>query len=266
VPVIADIFNDDYPEIAENRSEIIDILVKEEKIFRQTLNKGLREFSKFAVNGLTGAELFTLYDTFGFPVELSVEEAQKRNIDLSRDWRNEFDAKMTEQRQRSQTATKGVFKGGLEGHSDMHVKYHTTAHLMGQALRLVLGETVAQRGCNINEERLRFDFGYPEKVMPDKLQQIEDIVNEQIKKDLAVSFAEYPLAEARAMGAYGEFGDKYGDNVRVYEIADKDGTIFSLEICGGPHVSHTGELGRFKIVKEESSSAGVRRIKAILLN
>ena len=269
VPVVADIFNDDYPEIAEKRNEIIEILVKEEKIFRQTLNKGLREFSKFAANGLTGVELFTLYDTFGFPVELSVEEAQKQNIDLSENWRDEFDAKMAQQRQRSQTATKGVFKGGLEGQSDMHIKYHTVAHLMGQALRLVLGNDVAQRGCNINEERLRFDFSYPEKVTPEKLQQIEDIVNEQIGKDLTVSFAEYPLVEARAMGAFGEFGDKYGDKVKVYKIADKDDNIFSLEICGGPHINHTGELAeggkRFKITKEESSSAGVRRIKAILV-
>ncbi len=264
VPVIADIFNDDYHEVAEKRDEIIEVLVKEERIFRQTLNKGLREFSRLVTNGLTGAELFTLYDTFGFPVELSVEEAQKQNINLSKNWRDEFDVKMAEQRQRSQTATKGVFKGGLEGQSDMHIKYHTTAHLMGQALRLVLGDTVAQRGCNINEERLRFDFSYPEKVAPEKLQQIEDIVNEQIEKDLVVSFAEYPLAEARAMGAYGEFGNKYGDKVKVYKIADKDDNIFSLEICGGPHISHTGELGKFKIVKEESSSAGVRRIKAIL--
>lgn len=268
VPVIADIFNDDYPEVAEKRNEIIGILVKEEKIFRQTLNKGLREFSRFAVNGLTGAELFTLYDTFGFPVELSVEEAFRQNIDLSENWRAEFDTKMAEQRQRSQTATKGVFKGGLEGQSDMHIKYHTAAHLMGQALRLVLGNDVAQRGCNINEERLRFDFSYPEKVAAEKLQQIEDIVNEQIEKDLSVSFVEYTLAEARAMGAFGEFGDKYGDKVKVYKIADNNGNVFSLEICGGPHIDHTGELAeggkRFKIIKEESSSAGVRRIKAIL--
>lgn len=269
VPVIADIFKDDYPEVAEKRNEIIEILVKEEKIFRQTLNKGLREFSKFAANGLTGTELFTLYDTFGFPVELSVEEAQKQNIDLSKSWRDEFDIKMAEQRQRSQTATKGVFKGGLESQSGMNVKYHTAAHLMGQAMRMVLGETTAQKGCNINEERLRFDFNYPEKVAPEKLQQIEDIVNEQIAKDLTVSFAEYTLDEARAMGAHGEFSDKYGDKVKVYRIADKDGNIFSLEICGGPHINHTSELAedgkKFKIVKEESSSAGVRRIKAILV-
>ncbi|MEI6054162.1 MAG: alanine--tRNA ligase [Candidatus Saccharibacteria bacterium] len=268
VPVIADIFNDDYPEVASSRDEVLSILVKEEKVFRQTLNKGLREFSKFAANGLTGSELFTLYDTFGFPVELSVEESSKQGIVLSENWREEFDKKMAKQRERSQTATKGVFKGGLEGQSDMNVKYHTLAHLMGQALRQVLGNDVAQRGCNINDERLRFDFSYPEKVTPEKLEQIESIVNEQISKDLNVSFAEYPLDEARNMGAFGEFGDKYGEKVKVYKIAAENESPFSLEICGGPHIDHTGQLSeggkRFKIVKEESSSAGVRRIKAIL--
>ncbi|MEI6228885.1 MAG: alanine--tRNA ligase [Candidatus Saccharibacteria bacterium] len=270
VPVIADIFNDDYPEVAANRDEVISVLVKEEKVFRQTLNKGLREFSKFAVGGLTGVELFMLHDTFGFPAELSVEEATKQNIDLSENWRAEFDAKMAEQRERSQTAAKGTFKGGLEGDSDIHKKYHTTAHLMAQALRMVLGDGVSQCGANINEERIRFDFKYPEKVEDDKLRQIEDIVNEQINRDLVVTFAEYPLDEARAMGAVGEFSDKYGDKVRVYKIADGDGNVFSLEICGGPHITHTGELSdggrRFKIIKEESSSAGVRRIKAVLTN
>jgi len=268
VPVIADIFNDDYPEVASSRDEVIATLVKEEKVFRQTLNKGLREFTKFAINGLTGTELFTLYDTFGFPVELSVEEAFKQGINLSDSWRDEFNKKMAEQRERSQTATKGVFKGGLEGQSEMNVKYHTLAHLMGQALRLVLGNDVAQRGCNINDERLRFDFSYSEKVTPEKLEQIESIVNDQIDKDLSVSFAEYSLAEAREMGAFGEFGDKYGDKVKVYKIAAENESPFSLEICGGPHIEHTGQLAeggkRFKIIKEESSSAGVRRIKAVL--
>lgn len=267
VPVIADLYRDDYPEVEQKRVEVIEVLIKEEKVFRQTLNKGLREFTKFSANGLTGTELFTLYDTFGFPVELSVEEAFKQNINLSENWRAEFDAKMAEQRQRSQTAAKGTFKGGLEGSSEMNVKYHTAAHLMGQAMRTVLGEDVAQKGCNINEERLRFDFNYPEKVAPEKLQQIEDIVNDKIAADLPVSFAEYPLDEARAMGAHGEFSNKYGDKVKVYKIGNVD--PFSLEICGGPHVSHTGELAeggkKFKITKEESSSAGIRRIKAILI-
>ena len=145
VPVIADLYVNDYPEVAEKRDEIIAILVKEEKVFRQTLNKGLRELSKFATDGLTGSELFTLYDTFGFPVELSTEEAFKQNIALSENWRAEFDAKMAEQRLRSQTATKGTFKGGLAGDGEMTVKYHTAAHLMGQALRMVLGEDTAQK-------------------------------------------------------------------------------------------------------------------------
>ncbi len=270
VPVIADLYVDDYPEVAAKRDEIIAILVKEEKVFRQTLNKGLRELSKFVEGGLTGVELFTLYDTFGFPVELSTEEAYRQNITLSENWREEFDASMAEQRLRSQTASKGAFKGGLAGTDEMTVKYHTVAHLMGQALREVLGENTAQKGANITDERLRFDFSYPEKVDADKIKQIEDIVNEQIAADLRVTCREMPLAEARSIGAYGEFGDKYGETVKVYEIkgenADKP---FNLEICGGPHVEHTGQLGeggkKFKITKEESSSAGVRRIKAVLV-
>ena len=268
--VIADLYADDYPEVAKKREEVITVLVKEEKIFRQTLARGIRELNKFASTGLTGIELFTLYDTFGFPVELSTEEAFKQDIILSENWRTEFDTEMAEQRLRSQTATKGVFKGGLEGQTEMHTKYHTVAHLMGQALRIVLGNDVVQRGCNINEERLRFDFSYPEKVDSEKLQQIEDIVNEQIDRDLKVSFAEYSLDEARAMNAYGEFSDKYGKKVKVYKmIADGADKPFSLEICGGPHIEHTDELAegskKFKIVKEESSSSGVRRIKAMLL-
>ncbi len=268
VPVIADLYTDDYPEVKEKREEVIAILVKEEKIFRQTLIKGLREMKKFVSNGLTGVELFTLYDTYGFPVELSTEEAFKQDIKLSDNWRVEFDERMAEQRARSQTASKGMFKGGLEGDSEMIVRYHSAAHLMGQAMRMVLGENTSQKGANITEERLRFDFSYPEKVPADKLRQIEDIVNEQIDKDLKVTFAEYPLVEAREMGAYGEFGDKYGEVVKVYTMGVDGEKPFSMEICGGPHVSHTGELAeggkKFKITKEESSSAGVRRIKAVL--
>lgn len=269
VPVIADIYTEDYPEVKEKRTDVIAVLVKEEKVFRQTLRKGLRELEKMKTNGLTGNELFTLYDTFGFPVELSTEEAFRQEIKLSSDWRQEFDEKMNEQKQRSKTASQGVFKGGLDGQTEATTRYHTSAHLLGQAMRIVLGESTAQKGCNINEERLRFDFSYPEKVPADKLKQIEDIVNEQINKDLVVSFNEYPIAEARAMGAYGEFGDKYGEFVKVYRMqAEGEEKPFSLEICGGPHVNRTSELSncgkKFKITKEESSSAGVRRIKAIL--
>lgn len=270
VPVIADLYHDDYPEVASKRDEVIATLVKEEKVFRQTLRKGLKQLEKFAEGGLTGAELFTLYDTFGFPVELSTEEAFKQNITLSENWRQEFDDKMAEQRTRSQTAAKGTFKGGLGGQTLQHKKYHTATHLMYQALRDVLGGHVIQRGSNITEERLRFDFSHPEKVTREQLDEVERIVNEQIEKDLKISYAEYPTKVAiEEEGALGQFGDRYGDTVKVYEmIAEGEEKPFSFEICGGPHVDHTLELfedgKRFKITKEEASSAGVRRIKAIL--
>jgi alanyl-tRNA synthetase len=271
VPVIADLYKNDFPEVAENRDTIIAVLIKEEKAFRQTLRKGLQQLSKFADGGLTGEEIFTLYDTYGFPVELSVEEAFKQDINLSETWREEFDAKMQKQRERSQTAAKGVFKGGLGGQTLQHKKYHTATHLMYQALRDVLGDHVVQRGSNITEERLRFDFSHDQKVTPEQLAEVERIVNDQIGKDLKVSFAEYPTKVAREdMGALGQFGDRYGDTVKVYKmIADGEEKPFSFEICGGPHVDHTLELfedgKKFKIVKEEASSAGIRRIKAVLV-
>lgn len=270
VPVIADMYQTDYPEVAEKREEVIATLVKEEKVFRQTLRKGLKQMEKFAENGLTGVELFTLYDTFGFPVELSTEEAFKQDIKLSENWRQEFDDKMAEQRARSQTAAKGTFKGGLGGQTLQHKKYHTATHLMYQALRDVLGDHVVQHGSNITEERLRFDFSHPQKMTPEEIKKVEDIVNEQIAKDLKVSYAEYPTKVAREeKGALGQFGDRYGDTVKVYKmIADGEEEPFSFEICGGPHVDHTLQLfeddKKFKIIKEESSSAGIRRIKAVL--
>lgn len=270
VPVVADLYHDDFPEVASNRDDIIAVLVKEEKAFRQTLRKGLREFEKFAEKDLSGAELFILYDTYGFPVELSTEEAFRRDIKLPDDWRQQFDAKMEEQRNRSRTASKGEFKGGLGGQSDIHKKYHTATHLMYQALRDVLGDHVIQHGSNITEERLRFDFSHPDKMTPEQIAAVEKIVNEQIQKDLKVSFQEYPTKVAREeMGALGAFGDRYGDTVKVYKmIADGADKPFSFEICGGPHVDHTLQLAEgdknFKILKEESSSAGIRRIKAVL--
>jgi alanyl-tRNA synthetase len=267
VPVIADMYHDDFPEVAERREEVIATLVKEEKIFRQTLRHGIKMMHKFAADGLTGTELFTLYDTYGFPVELSAEEAYTQGIKLSANWREEFDAKMLEQRERSQTAQKGTFKGGLEGHDDIHLKYHTATHLMYKALRTVLGDHVIQRGSNITDERLRFDFSHPEKVTREQLDEVEKIVNDVIAEDLPMTWKEYPTAEAFERGALGAFGDKYGDTVKVYQ-AGSDDHPYSFEICGGPHVEHTGQLAdggkAFKIQKEEASSAGIRRIKAIL--
>jgi alanyl-tRNA synthetase len=273
VPVIADIYHDDFPEVAEKRDEVIAVLIKEEKAFKQTLRKGIRELEKLKSEGLTGEELFKLYDTFGFPVELSIEEAYRQDVVVPENWREQFDVKMQEQRERSQTATKGTFKGGLGGQTMQHKKYHTATHLMYQALRDVLGDHVVQRGSNITEERLRFDFSHPEKVTKEQLKKVEEIVNKEIAKDLQISFAEYPTKEATGpLGALGQFGDRYGDMVKVYSMkdpaSDPGERPFSFEICGGPHVDHTSELledgKKFKIVKEESSSAGIRRIKAVL--
>ena len=267
VPVIADLYEADFPEVKESREQIIAVLVKEEKAFRQTLRKGLRQMQHYIDDGLTGEELFTLYDTFGFPVELSTEEAYKQGIKLSDNWRAEFDAKMDEQRQRSKTARKGQFSGGLEGHDPIHLKYHTATHLLGAALRKVLdAPDLQQHGSNITAERLRFDFNH-DKLTPEEKQAVEDQVNAWINADLPVSFAIYPTDEALNMGAIGAFGERYGDKVKVYSIGEGD-NIISFEICGGPHVEYTGILAeggkRFTITKEEASAAGIRRIKAIL--
>ncbi|MFZ1257858.1 MAG: alanine--tRNA ligase [Candidatus Saccharimonas sp.] len=275
VPVIADLYKQDFPEVAASRDSVIAVLVKEEKAFRQTLRKGLKKleeaFLPATYNSETSAAgeiLFTLYDTYGFPVELSVEECFTRGIQLPDDWREQFNAKMQQQRERSQTAAKGAFKGGLAGHDDIHLKYHTATHLVYKALRMVLGDHVVQRGSNITEERLRFDFSHPEKVTREQLDQVEAIVNDAIVQDLPMTWHEYPTAEAFEKGALGAFGDKYGDTVKVYQAGVGDAP-FSLEICGGPHVAHTGQLAEggktFKIVKEESTSAGIRRIKAVLV-
>ena len=267
VPVIADLYEADFPEVKENREQIIAVLVKEEKAFRQTLRKGLRQMQHYIDDGLTGEELFTLYDTFGFPVELSTEEAYKQGIKLSDNWRAEFDARMDEQRQRSKTARKGQFSGGLEGHDPIHLKYHTATHLLGAALRKVLNAPdLQQHGSNITSERLRFDFNHDKLTLEEK-QAVENQVNAWIDADLPVSYQVYPTDEALKMDAIGAFGERYGDKVKVYSIGEGDNVV-SFEVCGGPHVEHTGVLAeggkRFKITKEESSSAGIRRIKAVL--
>lgn len=274
--VVTQVYKDDYPEIAKKEKEIIETLSREEKIFRQTLRKGLREFTKLveahkpsgSTPILTGYIVFQLYDTYGFPYELSMEEAYKREIKPSPEIKKDFDKLMQAQRERSQTATKGVFKGGLVDHSDDTKKLHTATHLMYEALRQVLGEHVIQRGSNVSAERTRFDFSHPEKVTRDKLDEVEKIVNEQIQKDLKVEWKEYPTKEAFKLGAKGAFGDKYGDKVKVYIMGEEGKKPFSIEICGGPHVEHTGVLAeggkKFKITKEEASSAGVRRVKGVL--
>lgn len=268
VPVIADLYVNDFPEVKEHRDEVIAVLVKEEKAFRQTLRKGLRELEKLKGQTIAGEQLFTLYDTYGFPVELSTEEAFKQSIAVSPTWREEFDAKMEEQRNRSRTATKGEFKGGLGGQDLIHKKYHTATHLLQSALREIFGSELRQHGSNITEERLRFDFNIDRKMTPEEIARAEELVNGWIAEDLPVSFKLYPTQEALDMGAIGPFGERYGEEVKVYQMGEGD-HMASLEICGGPHVDHTGQLAedgkKFKITKEEASSAGIRRIKAVLV-
>ncbi len=267
VPAIATLYAADFPEVAEQSDTVVTVLAKEEKAFRQTLRKGITQMQKFSGDGLTGEELFMLYDTYGFPVELAIEEAYKQGVNIPDDWRAQFDARMAEQRQRSQTAAKGVFKGGLGGTSLEHRKLHTANHLMYAALKKIVGAHVTQHGSNITEERLRFDFNNDGKVSREQLDEVETLVNQWIDQDLPVSFKEYPTEEAFRMGAVGAFGDRYGDVVKVYQIGEGEQRV-SFEICGGPHVEHTGQLAeggkRFRIVKEESSSAGIRRVKAVL--
>ena len=268
VPIITGIYESDFPEVEKQKSDVVAIFAREEKIFRQTLRSGVREFTKLAEQKkkLNGEDIFRLYDTYGFPIELSLEEAYLQKAEVSDDWRKQFDQLMAEQKKRSQTASVGMFKGGLADHSEAVVKLHTTTHLMYRALKNVLGDHVVQRGSNITAERTRFDFSHPEKVTPEQLKQVEDIVNQKIAEDLPVNWKEEDTKEALKT-ASGAFGDKYGDKVKVYTIGDPK-KPFSREICGGPHVEHTGMIGaggkQFKIVKEEASSAGVRRIKAIL--
>ncbi|MBI4100908.1 alanine--tRNA ligase [Candidatus Microgenomates bacterium] len=266
-PVIFGVFQDAYPEIGQAK-DTVQVLIREESVFRQTLNRGLREFKKLAASKLDGKTIFRLFDTYGFPPELSIEEAERQQLAVADNWRQAFDKEMAAQRKRSRTAAKGLFHGGLADHSEQTVKYHTATHILYKALRMVLGDHVMQRGSNITSERLRFDFSHPQKMTPSEIRQVEDIVNEQIKKDLKVSWQELPTKEALKRGAFGAFGDKYGDKVKVYTVAKEGEKPYSFEICGGPHVEHTGVLAEggkhFKIIKEESSAAGIRRIKAVL--
>ena len=269
--LILSLYEPDFPEIKAVKQKVVETLNKEENIFSQTLRKGLRELSKLQDKGLSGADLFKLQDTFGFPYELSLEEAFSRNIKLKKDYKKEYLDLMEQQRKRSQTAAKGVFKGGLGGQTLIHKKYHTATHLMYQALREVLGDHVIQHGSNITEERLRFDFSHPDKMTPEQIAEVERIVNEQIDKDLIVTWEEHDTKEAMdKLHALGAFGDRYGKRVKVYRMQAKgESKPFSFEICGGPHVEHTAILKeqgkRFKILKEESSSSGIRRIKAALV-
>lgn len=250
-----------YPELKENQEKITTELAKEEARFQHTLKKGMKEFERmkgsFADGKIDGVTAFHLYDTFGFPIEFTEEMARENGLTVDRAG---FEAAFSEHQNKSKQGAEQRFKGGLAEANEVTARLHTATHLLQAALRKVLNDsTISQRGSNITAERLRFDFSFGRKLTKEELQQVEDQVNEWIQAKAPITCEEMTVDEARAQGAVGLFGDKYGERVKVYTMG-----TFSKEICGGPHAGNTGELGHFKIKKEEASSSGVRRIKAVL--
>lgn len=254
-----------YPELSANSKDIINELEQEEAQFANALEKGTREFEKLISKVpahiqkkiISGKNAFFLYETYGFPIELTEEMAKEHGFEVDTDG---FKKAYEKHQELSRQGSKQKFKGGLADNSEETSALHTATHLLHEALRRVLGKHVAQKGSNITAERLRFDFSYPEKMTKEQIEQVENIVNDVINRNLPITFKEMTVEEAKNLGAIGLFGDRYGDKVKVYSIGD-----FSKEICGGPHVDNTEKLVKFKIKKEESSSKGVRRIKAVLL-
>ncbi len=263
-----DEYGEAYPELVQHKERIFEELHREEAKFKRTLENGLREMKKLFA-GLNESEFderqaaekgFFLYETYGFPVEMIIEELEREGVKFDKTlFKDVFERKFKEHQDQSRAGAEQKFAGGLADHSEETTKLHTATHLLHKALRQVLGDDVEQRGSNITAERLRFDFNYQQKLTPEQLAEVEQIVNDAIKRDLPVSCDVMTVDEAKSSGAIGIFDCKYGDQVKVYTMGD-----FSKEICGGPHVAHTGMLKGFKIKKEEASSAGVRRIKAIV--
>ena len=251
--VVIDIYKNVYPEILRNKNFIFDNLKQEEEKFEKTLEKGLKEFEK-------DVDPFILFTTYGFPIELTEELAKEKGQKINLE---DFNKKMAEHQKLSQTASAGMFKGGLADAGEETKRLHTATHLLNSALRQILGNHVMQKGSNITAERLRFDFTHSGKMTDEEKKKVEEIVNQKIAEKLPVNFEEMQKEEAEKIALH-SFAEKYGEMVKVYSIGDNDSGYFSREFCGGPHVSNTSELGHFKILKEEAVSAGVRRIKAIL--
>jgi len=253
-----------YPDLVEKSQHIFKVIEAEAEKFGKTLEKGLREMEKALSNRtkFTGKEAFDLYQSFGFPWELTRELAEASGQEINR---KEFEAEFERHKELSRTASAGRFKGGLADHTEEVVRLHTATHLMNAALRKVLGDQVWQKGSNITKERTRFDFTHPQKMTDEEKQQVEELVNKWITADYKVKKEVMPLAKAQELGAIGVFGERYPETVSIYTVYDP-GTeeVVSREFCGGPHVEHTGVIGKFKIAKEEASSAGVRRIKAVV--
>ncbi len=258
VQIVTREYHNDYPELGRNHDVVVEELHKEQEKFSKTIDQGTRTFEKYAKAGtISGEDAFTLFSSYGFPLEMVQELAHEKNISVDV---ASFTALMKDHQDKSRTASAGKFKGGLADHSDQTVKYHTANHLMLEAMKRILGrEDINQRGSNITAERLRFDFTFPRKLEEYEIHKIEEMVNTEIAKGHDVHFEEMSVADAKKIGATGVFEHKYGDKVKVYFVGD-----FSKEICGGPHVQNTKDMGKLKIQKEEASSAGVRRIKAVL--
>ncbi len=261
--VVIDMYKDVYTELVDNRDLILSELELEEKQFGTTLKKGEHEFEKLLPNlmknprkEIPGRLAFKLYDTFGFPLELTEELAGEHGMTVDRDG---FEAAFKKHQEASKKGADKTFKGGLADHSEMTTRYHTATHMLHEALKRVLGDHVEQKGSNITESRLRFDFSHPEKMTPEEIKAVEDMVNAEIARNQAVTMRTMTVEEARELGARALFSSKYGEQVKVYFIGD-----YSVEVCGGPHIENTSEMGTFKIQKEQSSSRGVRRIRAVL--
>ncbi len=256
--MVIGLYKDIYDEVERNRDFVIRCIEDEEAKFRKTLGKALKRFEKILKqNGtITGKDAFLLFTSFGLPLEMTRDLAEEHGIEINMD---EFRKEFEHHREISRTATHGKFKGGLADHSEEITKLHSATHLLQEALRRVLGDEVRQMGSNITRERLRFDFTFSRKLTPEEIKQVEDLVNNAIQRDLAVKQEFMPLEKALESGALAFFKETYGDTVSVYSMGD-----FSREVCGGPHVEHTGVLGKFKIVKQKKIGAGIIRIKAIL--
>jgi alanyl-tRNA synthetase len=266
---VAESLKQEYPNVDKNWDFIEENLNAEATRFELALKRGLANLTKAVSDGIIidGKFAFDLYQNDGFPLELTMEILSQNGITFSPEERNEFESEFEKHKENSRSMSAGIFKGGLENKSDEAItKLHTTTHLLHAALRQILGEHVGQKGSHITSERLRFDFSHPQKLTDDEIKKVEDLINLKIKEDLPVSFTEMPLTDAINLGAMHFFAEKYGDKVKVYTIGPLtgSGSPFSREICGGPHVTRTGVIGRVKIIKQEKIGSGIIRIYASL--
>ncbi|MDD5433739.1 MAG: alanine--tRNA ligase-related protein, partial [Candidatus Pacebacteria bacterium] len=261
--IVIKMYQDIFGELKINEEFILNELQKEEERFFKCLDSGLKEFEKISGNIISGKDVFNLYQSFGFPLEITKEIAKEKGKTINE---TEFIEELKKHQELSRTASSGQFKSGLADNSETTTKYHTATHLLLAALRQVLGGEIQQKGSNITSERIRFDFNFARKLSPEEIKKVEDLVNQKIKEGLEIVCCEMETNKALNEGATGVFGHKYPEKVKVYSIPSmiSGQADFSKEICAGPHVQNTKELGEFKIIKEEASSQGIRRIKAVL--